>query len=162
MKIIICYIFATLIGAQTALSAFPEKTIPKDKGNGSSYTYVSVGVGIPIPVPNFQVGRREKFDNSAVDVSIGLVTAVIASRIYGNCSYLKYVNEGKYYIGAGGSVEVAVLFCEPFINYGLTPTFCVGKENEKRFHQIRASLISFTPIGIGIYPDIAYQYGFKF
>ena len=161
------YILATLVGAQASLCALPdlfpvsEKMIPKEEPS-SSYTYITIGAALPIPVPNLQVGRREKFDNSAVDVSLGLSTAVVASNISGNCSYLKYVNNGKYYLGAGASIDLAVLIWEPYVNYGITPNLYIGKESEKRFHQIKATLVSFTCTGTGIYPWVAYQYGFKF
>lgn len=140
-----------------------KKEIPFESNDKKeSFTYGSVGAAIPMPTPHFLVGRREKFDDKAVDISVGFSTAFVASSISGNLSFLNYLNKAQFYTGAGVGIEVVTIPVEPFLGYGLTSNFYLGKENEKSFHQIKASPMCISNHGVFFSPHLVYQYGFKF
>lgn len=129
--------------------------------NNNSFSYTSIGVALPFPIPGVQVGHRKKFHSSAIDFSGAISTLVIVSGLSVNSRYIKYLSKNNYYLGGGAGLGVAFVRYIP-VNYGITPSVSFGKENEKSFHQLDATIASFSDKGLKISPTLSYQYGFKF
>ncbi|PIS01282.1 MAG: hypothetical protein COT84_03180 [Chlamydiae bacterium CG10_big_fil_rev_8_21_14_0_10_35_9] len=129
--------------------------------DNKSFNYTSIAVALPIPIPGVQVGHRKKFNSNAIDFSGTFSTIIVSSGLSANCSYIKYLNKNNYYLRGGAGVAIAFAEYTP-VNYGIFPNISFGKESEKSFYQIEASMVSFLANGVEFIPAFSYQYGFKF
>jgi hypothetical protein len=112
-------------------------------------------------VPEISFGHLEKFKNSAIDLSVGLGSLIIASQVSANANYLKYLGVDNYYLGSGAGVTAGFISAQPVI-FSASPTICFGRETGNSFHQINCNVIHVSSVGALYAPSFSYQYGFKF
>lgn len=135
--------------------------------SNGSYNYSSIGAGMNlnygIPAPIVHFGHRERWNNYALDSSVGCSTLFVATALQTSVNGLNYVNADGLYLGGGLTGQMVLSYETPDPIIECTTNFIIGKENEKNFHQVKVAGLSISNCyGVTIAPFIAYQYGFKF